>query len=335
MKQHALLGVILFVGLLGFSVPGCGEKKGEPAEVKIDGSSTVYPISLAAATDFQKKNSDVKVTVAVSGTGGGFKKFTKGETDVSDASRPILKKEMEEASKHKVEYIELPVAFDAITVVVSTKNDFVDFMTVDELKKMWSKASQGKVTKWSEIRKGWPEKPFKLFGPGTDSGTYDYFTEAVNGKSGDSRSDYSASEDDNTLVRGVAEDAEALGYFGFSYYENHKDKLKAVKIKGPKNKEPVEPGDDTIKNGTYTPLSRPLFIYVNKKSADRPEVDKFVAFYLTNAATLARRQKSVALPTSAYEIVRARYKDRKAGTAFGGVPEVGLPIDELLKREVK
>src|SRR5262245_22870432 len=345
-----MLAVSLLATVFALGVIGCGDKDKKDdkprkdasnkeetveGEVKLDGSSTVYPIALAAADEFQKKNPKVKVTVGVSGTGGGFKKFCKGETAVSDASRPILKEEMDDAAKHKVEYVELPIAFDALTVVVSAKNDWVDFMTADELKKMWSRASQGKVTKWSDLRAGWPDEPFKLFGPGTDSGTFDYFTEAINGKSGDSRSDYSASEDDNTLVRGVEQDADALGYFGYSYYEHHKDKLKAVKIKGQKNKEPVEPGDENIKDGTYTPLSRPLFIYINKKSSERPEVDKFVTFYLTNAGTLARRQKSVALPSSAYEIVRARYKDRKAGTAFGGTPEVGLPIDDLLKREVK
>jgi phosphate transport system substrate-binding protein len=348
MKRHALLGAILFAGLSGFVLLGCSEKKDGPAkkegdkptaaegaEVKLDGSSTVYPVAQAAADEFVQKNKGAKVTVGVSGTGGGFKKFCKGETDVSDASRPILKKEIEEAGKNNVEYVELPIAFDALTVVVSSKNDWADFMTTDELKTMWSKASQGKVTKWSGVRKGWPDEPFKLFGPGTDSGTYDYFTEAINGKSGDSRSDYSASEDDNTLVRGVAGDKYALGYFGYSYYENHKDKLKAVKIKGPKNKEPVEPGDEGIKNGTYTPLSRPLFIYVNKKSAQRPEVDRFVTFFLTNAGALSRRKAYVALPKEAYTAVRTRYKDRKTGTAFGGVPEVGLSIDELLKREVK
>jgi len=305
--------------------------------IKLDGSSTVYPIALAVADEFQKAkgNKGVKVTVGVSGTGGGFKKFCVGDTDISDASRPINKKEIETAKTNSIHYIELPIGIDAITVVVHKENDWAAEMTTEELKMMWSKASQGKVTKWSDIREGWPKEEFKLFGPGTDSGTYDYFTEAVNGKSGDSRTDYSASEDDNTLVRGVAGNKYALGYFGYSYYEENKKTLKAVKIKGPNNKEAVEPSDESIKAGTYTPLSRPLFIYMNKKSAEREEVEKFVNFFLNNAATLARRQGAMGLPKTAYPPIKERFKDRKTGTAFGGTPRIGMSIDDLLKLEVK
>src|SRR6187402_293575 len=232
--------------------------------VKVDGSSTVYPVTEAVAEDFQKaKRQQIKVTVGISGTGGGFKKFCRGETDVSNASRPILKSEMADCQKAGIEYYELPVAFDALTVVINPRNTFIKQLTVAEMKKIWEPAAQGKVMRWNQVNPAWPDQPMKLFGPGADSGTFDYFTEAIVGKAKSSRGDFTASEDDNVLVQGVANDRNALGYFGFSYYIENQNKLKAVAIDGGKGA--VGPSPKTVEDGTYQPLSRPIFIYVSKK----------------------------------------------------------------------
>ena len=228
--------------------------------VQIDGSSTVFPVTEAVAEEFQKANKGkVKVTVGISGTGGGFKKFCRGETDISDASRPILKQEMEACKGAGIEYIELPVAFDALTVIVNPKNEWASSMTVAELKKIWEPAAQGKLTKWNQVRSNWPDAPLKLFGAGADSGTFDYFTEAITGKAKSSRGDFTASEDDNVLVQGVANDRHALGFFGFAYYAENKGKLKAVAIDNGKGA--VVPSEKTVLDGTYQPLSRPIYIY--------------------------------------------------------------------------
>lgn len=306
------------------------------ALVKIDGSSTVYPITEAVAEEFQiaKKNA-VKVTVGISGTGGGFKKFCRGETDISDASRPILKKEMDICKEAGIKYIELPVAYDAMTVVINPKNTFIKQLTVAELKKMWEPAAQGVVTKWNQINPAWPDKPMKLFGPGADSGTFDYFTEAIVGKAKSSRGDFTASEDDNVLVQGVSRDAGALGYFGMAYYTENKDKLKAVPITMAEGKPGVLPSFETVENGSYQPLSRPIFIYVNAKSAEKPEVKEFVEFYLKNAAKLTKEVKYVPLPAKAYTLAQQHFTNNKIGTVFGGEAEVGLKIEDLLKREAK
>ena len=303
--------------------------------VKIDGSSTVFPITEAVAEEFQKaKKNVVKVTVGISGTGGGFKKFCRGETDISDASRPILEKEMADCKAAGIEYFELPVAFDAITVVINPKNTFVKQLTVAELKKMWEPAAQGKVTRWNQVNPAWPDQPMKLFGPGADSGTFDYFTEAIVGKAKSSRGDFTASEDDNVLVQGVARDTNALGYFGFAYYVENKDKLKAVPIVNDKG-QAVLPSFDSVVKGTYQPLSRPIFIYVNAKSLAKPAVKEFVQFYMTNAAKLAEEVKYVPLPASAYKTAWDHVLRNKKGTVFGGTAEVGITIEDLLKREAK
>jgi phosphate transport system substrate-binding protein len=303
--------------------------------VKIDGSSTVFPVTEAVAEDFQKaKKQKVKVTVGISGTGGGFKKFCRGETDVSNASRPILKAEMADCQKAGIEYFELPVAFDALTVVVNPKNTFIKQLTVAEMKKMWEPAAQGKVTRWSQVNPAWPDQPMKLFGPGADSGTFDYFTEAVVGKSKSSRGDFTASEDDNVLVTGVSRDVNGLGYFGYAYYIENKDKLKAVPIVNDKG-QAVEPSMEAVLKGSYTPLARPIFIYVSAKSLARPEVKEFVEYYMTNGAALAKEVKYVPLPDSAYKTALQHVQKGKKGTVFGGVAEVGVTIDELLKREAK
>ncbi len=303
--------------------------------VKIDGSSTVFPVTEAVAEDFQKaKKQQVKVTVGISGTGGGFKKFCRGETDISNASRPILKAEMADCAKAGVEYFELPVAFDALTVVVNPKNNFIRQLTVAEMKKMWEPAAQGKVTRWNQVNPQWPDQPMKLFGPGADSGTFDYFTEAVVGKSKSSRGDFTASEDDNVLVQGVSRDINGLGYFGYAYYIENKDKLKAVPIVNEKG-QPVEPSMEAVLKGSYTPLARPIFIYVSAKALARPEVKEFVEYYMKNGGSLAREVKYVPLPDEAYKTALEHLQKGKKGTVFGGVAEVGVTIEELLKRESK
>src|SRR6185503_18146528 len=301
--------------------------------IQIDGSSTVFPITEAVAEEFQKaKKGKVKVTVGIAGTGGGFKKFCRGETDISDASRPILKTEMETCKQSGVQFFELPIAYDALTVIVNPKNDWVKNLTVPDLKKMWEPAAQGKVTSWNQVRSEWPNNPLKLFGPGADSGTFDYFTEAIVGKAKSSRGDFTASEDDNVLVQGVANDRNALGYFGFAYYIENQNKLKAVPIETAKGA--VGPSAKTVEDGTYQPLSRPIFIYVSKKSLDgKPEVKEFVDFYLKNAAKLVKDVKYVALPPSAYTIGAQHVSKGKIGTVFDGSAEVGVKIEDLMKRE--
>jgi len=303
--------------------------------VKIDGSSTVYPITEAVAEEFQKaKKNAVKVTVGISGTGGGFKKFCRGETDISDASRPILEKEMADCKAAGIEYFELPVAFDAITVVINPRNAFVKQLSVAEMKKMWEPAAQGKLTRWRQLNPAWPDAPIKLFGPGADSGTFDYFTEAVVGRSKSSRGDFTASEDDNVLVQGVARDPNALGYFGYAYYVENRDKLKAVPIVNGKG-QAVAPSLEAVVKGAYQPLSRPIFIYVNAKSLGKPEVKEFVQFYLEQGAQLADEVKYVPLPANAYKSAWEHVLRNRKGTVFGGSAEVGITIEELLKREAR
>lgn len=302
--------------------------------VKIDGSSTVYPISEAVAEEFQKiKRGEVKVTVGISGTGGGFKKFCRGETDISDASRPILQKEIDVCKEQGIEYIELPVAYDGLAVMVNPKNDWIKSFTVADLKKMWEPAAQGTITKWNQVRPEWPDAALKLFGPGADSGTFDYFTEAIVGKTKSSRGDFTASEDDNVLVQGISGDRNALGYFGLAYYEENKDKLKLVPIDGGKG--PVFPSEKTVMDGSYAPLSRPLFIYISKKSAEKPEIREFVDFYLKNAQKLIQQVKYIPLPDNAYKLAQERFAKRKTGSMFGGQEKVGFKIEDLLKLEEK
>ena len=298
--------------------------------VAIDGSSTVYPITEAVAEDFQKKTG-VKVTVGISGTGGGFKKFCRGETVISNASRPILKKEMDACAENGITYIELPVAYDALTIVANKGNDWAKSITVDELNTVWKSGSSAKT--WKDVNPAYPAQPLKLFGPGSDSGTFDYFTEAINGRAKSSRSDYTSSEDDNVLVTGVAGDKGGLGYFGLAYYEENKDKLRALPVVAKGSTKAVLPSPESVKDGSYQPLSRPLFIYVNAtKGAFDKDVKAFVEYYLANAPQLVKEVKYVPLPDNEYAAVKAHWKGLKAGTGFGGVPEVGVKIEDLLKR---
>ncbi len=288
------------------------------------------------AEEFQKaKKNAVKVTVGISGTGGGFKKFCRDETDISNASRPITAKEMEDCKAAGVQYVEMPVAFDALTVVINPKNTFLKQITVAELKAMWEPAAQGKVTKWNQVNPAWPDAPIKLFGAGADSGTFEYFTEATVGKAKSSRGDYTASEDDNVLVQGVSRDVNAIGYFGYAYYAENMARLKALPIVNPKTDKAVAPAEKTVIDGTYQPLSRPIFVYVKVKSLDKPEVKEFVEFYMKNAAKLTQEVKYVPLPATAYTGNLEHVAKKKYGTVFGGKNEVGITIEELMKREAK
>lgn len=277
--------------------------------VKVDGSSTVFPLTEAVAEEFQKANPKVKVTVGVSGTGGGLKKFVAGELDVAEASRPVRADEAQKAKESGIDFMELPVAFDGITVVVSPKNDFVKSMTQEQLKKLWEPGS--KVKTWQDINPAWPADAIKLYGPGSDSGTFEYFTEHVVGKAKSSRNDYTASEDDNVLVNGVSGDKNALGYFGYSYFIENARKLRAVAVDAGKG--PVAPDDATIAGGQY-PISRPLFLVISRKASDRPEVDAFVRYYLKEVRTLAKSVGFTVLPQSVSDEVLKRYETRKLGS---------------------
>lgn len=282
--------------------------------VVIDGSSTVAPISVEAADMFSEICPKVKVPVGISGTGGGFKRFTKGETDISDASRPIKQKELDQCRTNGVDFIELPVAYDGLTVIVSKDNDFVEQLTVDQLKKIFR--DDQKAMKWSDVQEGWPEKEIDIFAPGTDSGTFDYFKEVMIGKDEAAiRADMSVSEDDNTIVNGVAGTETAIGFLGAAYYFENTDKLKAVAIVNG-NGDAVLPSAETIESGEYAPFSRPLFIYVNSKSADRPEVKTFVNHYLENAADIAEGVGYVGLPEEMYERAEDHFGRRLTGTHF-------------------
>jgi phosphate transport system substrate-binding protein len=305
--------------------------------IAIDGSSTVFPITEAVAEEFGKVQRNVRVTVGISGTGGGFQKFCNGETLISDASRPIKQSEIDACAAKGIQFIELPVAFDALSVVVNPQNTWATCMTVEELKKLWEPAAQGVITRWNQIRPDWPDQPIKLYGPGTDSGTFDYFTEAVVGKEKASRGDYTASEDDNVLVQGISSDEGALGYFGFAYYAENKDKLKLVPVddgKAENGAGAVAPSQDTVRDGTYQPLSRPLFIYVSKKSLERPEVAAFVRFYTTQGAALSAEVGYIPLPEKAYAMAQERTERKTTGSMFEGKGmQPGMKIDELLAKE--
>ncbi len=314
----------------GSTDTGGGGKVGGSV-IKIDGSSTVFPITQAVAEDFQQDKGG-RVTVGVSGTGGGFKKLCRGEIEIAGASRPIKDEEVSACKSGGIDFVELPVAFDGLAIVVHKSNDWVDHITVDELKTIWAPEAQDKVKKWSQVRKGWPDKDLRLFGPGVDSGTYDYFTQAVVGKEHASRGDFTSSEDDNVLVQGVSSDAAALGFFGYAYYSENKEKLKLVPVddgKDDNGKGPIEASPETVEKGTYQPLSRPIFIYVSTRAAGRPEVKAFVDYYLTKGPELVKEVGYIALPAKAYQLAQKRFADQKTGSVFHG-SRVGVTVEELL-----
>ncbi len=301
------MAVIAVSGLAACGGSG-GGSKGLSGTIRIDGSSTVAPLSEAAADEFQKEHPGVRVTVGTSGTGGGFEKFCRGETDISDASRRIEPDEEALCRKNGVAWAEVQVANDGIAVVTAKNNDFLSCLTVAELRKIWDQGS--KVKTWNQVRPSFPNRPIELYGPGTDSGTFDFFTEKINGKEGRSRTDYNASEDDNVLVQGVSGNPNSLGYFGLSYYEENQDKLKLVKVDGGNGC--VTPSKETVQNGTYKPLSRPLFIYPSRKALQRREVREFVLFYIDNEEKLTKRALFVDL-TDAQQRRARQEVERLAG----------------------
>ncbi|MBD0269944.1 MAG: PstS family phosphate ABC transporter substrate-binding protein [Cyanobacteria bacterium Co-bin8] len=291
LNRVAVAGAIAALAALGVSAP---QALSQSALIQIDGSSTVFPISEAMAEDFMAANRGSQVVVGVSGTGGGFKRFCAGETDISNASRPIKDSEKEACEAAGIEFIEIPVAYDALTVVVNPDNTWAQEMTVEQLKMLWEPDAQGTITRWNQIDPSWPNQPINLFGPGTDSGTFDYFTEEIVGEAGSSRADYTASEDDNILVVGIERDRNALGYFGMSYYLENQDRLNAVAVDG------VYPTPANVESGSYTPLSRPLYIYVSRASLEKPEVRSFVQYYLNNAEDIVPEIGYVPLPSAQY-----------------------------------
>jgi phosphate transport system substrate-binding protein len=308
---------IISILALAIIVGACGDKKENKnaaddnagklsGTIKIDGSSTVFPITEAVAEEFRAVQPDVQVTIGVSGTGGGFKKFSRGETNISDASRPIKDKEKAACAENNINYIELEVAYDGLAVLVNPENTWVDSFTPEELKKIWEPEAQGEIMKWNQIRPEWPNEEIHLFGPGVASGTYDYFTEAVVGKSGSSRGDFTASEDDHVLVQGIAGDKFSLGFFGLAYYAENKDKLTLIGVHN--GTEVVKPTLETVSNGTYSPLSRPLFIYVNSTSVKSPEVIAFVNYYIDNAAVLSEDVGYIPLPDELYAKQKESFK---------------------------
>jgi phosphate transport system substrate-binding protein len=309
MNLKLRLSILAASSLLVFS--SCNNQKKDSAEstalsgeIKIDGSSTVYPITEAVAEEYRTSQPEVKVTIGLSGTGGGFKKFCRNEININNASRSISEEEKKIAEESKLKYLELPVAYDGLAVVANPQNDWLKEITVEELKKIWEPSAQGKITKWNQIRPEWPAEEIHLYGPGVESGTYDYFTEAIVGKSHSSRGDYTASEDDNVLVQGIAGDKYGLGFFGLAYFEENKDKLKLIPVDDQKDengKGPILPSIETVKNKTYSPLSRPLFIYVNSESAKKKEVADFVTFYLSNVGSLASQIGYIPLEDKQYE----------------------------------
>lgn len=319
------------------SAPQTGEQSeagSTPAvsEVRVDGSSTVFPITDAIAQKFRQSNPDAEVTVRVSGTGGGFKSFCAGQTEINNASRPISLDEMDACRNAGVAYIELPIAFDALTIVVNPQNTWAQDVTVDELKKMWEPEAEGKITSWNQVRSSFPNRPLRLFGPGTESGTYDYFTDVIIGDGADSRKDYTASESDDALVKGVEADPNALGYFGFAYFQAEGDRLKALAVDGGNGA--IAPSEAAVKNATYQPLSRPLFIYVNGAAAQRnPALRDFIVFYMENAAQTAQQVGYTPLPGGAYEVGLGHFYRGKVGSAYEGKPQPNMTISEVMQRQ--
>jgi phosphate transport system substrate-binding protein len=336
--RHSLLHAPLAVLItLTAACGGGAPAEGEEALITLDGSSTVFPIAEAMAEEYGKANPDVRTpTVGISGTGGGFQKFCRGETDISNASRPIRPAEIEACATAGIEYIEVPIAYDGLTIVVNPNNTWATTITVDELRTLWAPEAQGKIMRWNQVRASWPNRDIRLFGAGVDSGTYDYFTEATVGQEGASRGDFTSSEDDNVIVQGVASDELALGFLPLAYVESNRERLKLVPVEDGKPDNgagPITPSAETVRNGTYQPLSRPLFVYISRKAADRPEVQTFVEMFFSRT-DLTQEVGYIELTPQIYDMARKHFADRRTGTAFGeGGSQVGMTLEALLARE--
>jgi phosphate transport system substrate-binding protein len=333
----SVLSVSLLLACGGAPQSGAPAATPPPSDIKVDGSSTVFVVSEAVAEEFQKAHPGTRVTVGQSGTGGGFQKFCRAETDVSDASRPIRPAEIAACQKSGVSFVELPIAYDGIAIIVNPKASWINDITTAELKTLWAPEAQGKVSRWSQVRAGWPDREIHLFGAGVDSGTYDYFTEAIVGKEGASRGDFTSSEDDNVLVQGVAGDELALGFLPFAYYRENQSRLKLVPVDNQEpgdGEGPIAPSFDAIRTGTYQPLARPLFIYVAERALARPEVQQFIDFYVANVGELSEEVGYVQLGGEGYQLVAAHFKSRRTGTVFGeGGSQVGVTIEQMLAKE--
>ena len=318
------------IAMLTLAAAACGTRDGGDRFISIDGSSTVFPITEAVAEEFGAiTRGSVRVIVGISGTGGGFSKFCNKETDITDASRPIKASEAERCAENGVEYIEIPVAIDGLTVMVHPDNSFVQCMTVDELRTLWSPEAEGKVTRWNQVRPGWPDGAVHLYGPGVDSGTFDYFTEVVTGQAQASRGDFTASEDDNVLVQGISGDRNSLGFFGYAFYAENKRRLKAIGIDGGAGC--VTPTHEAISGGTYSPLSRPLFIYIRKLAAEQPNIIEFVRFYLSEEGRqLVAEVGYIPYPPRVYELGLARFEKGLTGSLFGGAASQQGSVEAVL-----
>ncbi len=330
-NQGKLLSLSIGLGAMLLACASAQENK----PIKIDGSSTVYPITQAVADAYKGQNQNAgEITVEFSGTTGGFRKFCEGKTEISNASRPINKAEISMCNRYNVRFIELPMAFDALTVVVNPANNWTQSLTTEELKKMWEPAAEGKIKRWKQIKADFPDKPLNLYGAGTDSGTFDYFTEAIIGKSRASRLDYVKTEDDEIIVQGVEQDPNALGYFGFAYYEANAKHLKAVAIDAGEG--PILPSRETVERGEYQPLSRPLFIYVNLAAAqNNPALRDFVEFYIDKAPEIVPTVGYIPLPEEGYHLAEVTFQNGEAGTVFAGKSQIGLTIGELLRKKAQ
>lgn len=329
LKSESLKYLLIFNSLIG-----CIGTIHAQSVIKVDGSSTVYPITKLAADQFEiTKENTIKVAMDVSGSGGGLKKLCNGEIDIANASRPILKKELAECKNAKIQFLEIPIAFDAITVITSPQNTWSTAMTVTDLKKVWEPAAQGRIIHWNHINSAWPNDIINLYAVERDSGTFDYFTKAIIGKAKFSRNDFNKSENDDTLIKDIANNKNGLGFLGFSYYLDNKTQIKAVAIDSEKGYGPVLPSVESVEDGSYQPLSRPIFIYVNAKSAEKPEVREFITFYLKNAVLIAKKARLFPLPPRAYITMLEHFNNKRVGTVFNGVSAVGLTIDDLIRRE--
>jgi len=330
LKTLALLVTLAAAFLIIQTTPAEARRK----IVKIDGSSTVFPVTEAVAEEFQAAHRGTMVTIGVSGTGGGFKKFCRGDIDITNASRPIKPTEIAQCKKGNVQYIELPISYDGLAIIVNKNNDWIDSITVKELKKIWEPAAQRKILKWNQINPSWPDKEIHLFAPGVSSGTFDYFTKVINGEEGASRGDFTASEDDNVLVQGISSDKSSMGFFGLAYYEHNSDKLKLIPVDDEidsNGKGPIAPTTATVNDGTYQPLSRPIFIYVDKAKIEaRPELAAFIQFFLDNAASLSEEVGYIPLPAAVHKLTVERFKGRIAGTVYEGAKQ-DASVEDLMK----